>query len=68
MGGTPTSERPATDRSDDVRYPVCDDIRLDGKRKHEHFCEGKSRHGPIGTGRPFFRSLALFASNPLTFK
>ena len=36
------SERPATDRSDDVGDSVRDDIRLDGERKYQQLREGAS--------------------------
>jgi len=35
MENPPAPERPATNRSDDVRYPVCDGIGLDGEWKYQ---------------------------------
>jgi len=62
----PASERPATDRSDDVRGSVRNDLRLDGERKHQQLCEGTSECKPVGAGGNFIRSLTAFASSLLT--
>ena len=54
-----TSECLATDRGDDIRDSVCNDIGLDGKRKHLRLREGTPRCEPIGTGRLFAQSRHL---------
>jgi hypothetical protein len=48
---TSAPERPATDRGDDVRESVRNDIRLDGQRQSQRLCEGTSGRTPVGTGR-----------------
>ena len=60
MENPPASERATTDRSDDVRDSVCDDIRLDGRWKHQQFREGKPGFKPVGVGRPFVPGLTAF--------
>ena len=42
MENPPTSERPTTDRSDDVGVSVCNDIGLDGEWEHQQVREGTS--------------------------
>jgi hypothetical protein len=65
MENTPTSEHPAADRSDDVRDSICNDIGLDGLRKHQQLCEGAPGCKSVGTG-PFSQVLTAFASSLLT--
>ena len=45
------SERPATDRGDDIWDSVRDDIGLDGEWKHRRLRKGTPRCEPIGPGR-----------------
>ena len=59
------SERPVA-RSDDVRDPVRNDIRLDGEWEHQRLREGTSGCKPVGAGRLFTQRLAIFASSSLT--
>ena len=61
----PTSERPAADRSDDVRESVRNGVGLDGKRKHQRLREGTPGCRPVGTGRLFNRSFTVSASSLL---
>jgi hypothetical protein len=61
----PASERPAADRSDNVRDSVCNDIRLDGAREHHRFCEGAPGCKSIGTGRLLAQALAASTSSLL---
>ena len=49
----PASERPTTDRSDDVRDSVHNGVRLDDERKHQRLREGTLRCKPVGAGRIF---------------
>jgi len=42
MENPPASKHPTTDRSDDVRDSVRNDIKLDGKWEHQQVYEGKS--------------------------
>jgi len=43
MENPPAFERPATDRSDNVRDSLRNGISLDGERKHQRLREGASR-------------------------
>ena len=63
----PASEYPAADRGYDVRGSVCDDIRLDGERKHQRLREGTPGCQPVGTGGFFTQILTVFGSNSLMF-
>jgi len=56
----PASKRPAIIRSDNVREPVCNDIRLDGKRKHQRLREGVPGRKPVGAGRRFVHHLLVY--------
>ena len=58
MEDPPTSQRSGTDRSDNVRDSVRNDIRLDGEWKHRQFCEGTPGCKPIGIGRLFAQNIA----------
>jgi hypothetical protein len=55
MENPPASERPAADRSDDVRDSVRNGIRLDGERKHQRLREGTPGCKPVGAGRFSFK-------------
>ena len=46
-----TSQRSPLGRSNDVRGSVCNGFGLDGERKHQRVCRGKSGCGPAGAGR-----------------
>jgi len=63
MENPPTSECPATDRSDDVQDSVRDGIKLDGEWKHQRFREGTPRRKPVGAGKHFIQSLRIFTSS-----
>jgi len=54
-----TSERPAANRSNDVRDPVCDDIRLDGEWKHQQLRKGTSRRRSAQACRFSIRNVAV---------
>jgi hypothetical protein len=45
----PPSERAAVVGRNDDRESVRDGIRVDGKRQYQPVCEGKCRHGSVGT-------------------
>ena len=61
MEDPPASERAATNRRDDDRESVRDDIRMDGERKHQRVHEGKPGRGPA-RARKFFISFKLTVS------
>jgi hypothetical protein len=61
----PASERPVTDRSDDVRGSVRNDIGLDGKWEHQRLCEGTPGCKPIGPGRLSIQKLAVSTPSSL---
>jgi hypothetical protein len=63
---TPASKRPAAYRSDNVRGSFRNDIRLDGKWKHQRLCEGAPGCEPVKPGKFFIRNLTVFASGSLT--
>jgi hypothetical protein len=46
----PTPKHPIADRSDDVRDPFRDGIRLDGGREHQRLCEGTPGCKSVGAG------------------
>ena len=60
------SERPVASRSDDVRDPVRNDIRLDGEWEHQRLREDTSGCKPVGAGKLFTQCLVIFASSSLT--
>jgi hypothetical protein len=51
MEDTPASERPAPDRSDNVRDSVRNDIGLDGQRNPQRLRKGAPGCKSVGTGR-----------------
>jgi hypothetical protein len=58
----PPSERAAVVGRNDDRESVRNGIRVDGKRQHQPVCEGKYRHGSVGTRMLFVQSPYLHLS------
>jgi len=50
MEDPPASEHPAPGRSDNVREPVRNGVRLDGERKYQRLREDTPGCEPVGTG------------------
>ena len=68
MEDSPAPECSATNRSDDVRSSVRDDIGLDGERKHQRFRESAPGCKPVGAGGFSAQSITAFASSSLTIE
>ena len=62
MEHPPASEHPAPGRSDNVREPVRNGVRLDGERKHQRLREDTPGRKPLGTSTFF----VVFAFGLLT--
>ena len=63
---SPTSKRPSTNWSDDVRDSVRNGLRLDGEQKHQQLCEGTPECKPVGAGGLSGQNFIAFASSLLT--
>jgi len=62
----PTSERPTTDRCNNVRGPVRNDIRLDGEWKHQRLRRETSRCRPAWACRFSIRNVATLTLVTIT--
>ena len=62
---TAPPEHPATDRSDNVRESVRNDIGLDDEWKHQQLCESTPGCESVGVGRFLTQSLAASTSSSL---